>query len=443
MRTPFLGVNMKTVPIAEIQINARQRKSYDEKKLANLIDSISRLGLLHAPILQEGVLVCGGRRLKAISMLDTFGNSLRYQGEEIPTGYVPFTELGTSSVEQIMEAELEENLMRENLSVQEEAAALADLHALRVKQNPEHTKIDTAREVHKPGTKLTEMDVRDAILINEHSDIPEVAKAKTKKEAMKVITQKKRTEHNEKLATLFKQEFGASGSPHKLLKGDTFELMKELPDKSFDVILTDPPYGIDAQKFNAQEGIKHEYNDTRFNFELIIDAIAVQGYRVCKSAAHAYIFHDHANWEFIRQRMEGAGWDVWPRPLIWAKGNGLLARPDHGPRYTYECILYASKGARQVTHVAPDVITFRTLTRQRRGAEKPAALYCDLLARSVRPGDTVLDACCGTGPIFPAANELNCKAVGIDCDSAAIGYASTRLNLNLKDDEDRREKEDG
>jgi DNA modification methylase len=407
MRTPFLGVNMKTVPIAEIQINARQRKSYDEKKLANLIDSISRLGLLHAPILQEGVLVCGGRRLKAISMLDTFGNSLRYQGEEIPTGYVPFTELGTSSVEQIMEAELEENLMRENLSVQEEAAALADLHALRVKQNPEHTKIDTAREVHKPGTKLTEMDVRDAILINEHSDIPEVAKAKTKKEAMKVITQKKRTEHNEKLATLFKQEFGASGSPHKLLKGDTFELMKELPDKSFDVILTDPPYGIDAQKFNAQEGIKH------------------------------------ANWEFIRQRMEGAGWDVWPRPLIWAKGNGLLARPDHGPRYTYECILYASKGARQVTHVAPDVITFRTLTRQRRGAEKPAALYCDLLARSVRPGDTVLDACCGTGPIFPAANELNCKAVGIDCDSAAIGYASTRLNLNLKDDEDRREKEDG
>jgi len=36
----------------------------------------------------------------------------------------------------------------------------------------------------------------------------------------------------------------------KLLKGDCLELMKDLPDKSIDFILTDPPYGTTACKWD-------------------------------------------------------------------------------------------------------------------------------------------------------------------------------------------------
>ena len=32
-----------------------------------------------------------------------------------------------------------------------------------------------------------------------------------------------------------------------LKQGDCLELMKDIPDKSVDMILTDPPYGIDYQ----------------------------------------------------------------------------------------------------------------------------------------------------------------------------------------------------
>jgi len=401
------------------------------------------LGLLHAPILTDGALVCGERRLRAINLLPTFGQKLHYQGVEIPEGFIPYTELGNSTESQIMEAELEENLMRDDLSVQEEAAARADLHRLRVQQNPSHTKEATARELSKPGQILATGDVRDALLIEEFLHIPEVAKAKTKKEAMKIISRKKRDDHNATLAEAFQLD---KESPHQLVQTDCIEWLHEMADPrrhSFiDVICTDPPYGVDAQNFNAQEGINHAYDDTRGNFERIIRAIAVDGFAICKPLAHAYIFHDYANWPVLREAMAGAGWEVWPRPIIWAKGNGLLARPDHGPRYTYECILYAFKGERPVTLVAPDVITIRTLTRQRRGAEKPAALYHDLLSRSVQPGDTVLDPCCGLGPIFPAANELSVKAIGLELDPSAVGYATKRLELNLEEDEERRSKED-
>ncbi len=432
---------MKTIALEDIKYGDRIRKTFDETKLAYLSDSIARLGLLHAPILHEGVLVCGERRLKAISLMQAFKHQLKYQGFDILEGHVPYTELGNSTIQQIMEAELEENLMREDLSVHEEAAARAGLHRIRVEQNPEHSKQDTAVELSKPGKRLFSMDIRDALLIDEYAADTEVSKAKTHKEAMKIITRKKRDAHNAVLADEFTKTH--TESPHTLIAGDMITWLEASPPNEFDIICTDPPYGVDSQNFNAQEGIVHVYDDTRDNFERIITTIAIQGFRVCKLQAHAYVFHDFANWRYVKVAMELAGWSVWPRPIIWSKGNGLLARPDHGPRYTYECILFASKGDKPVTQVCPDLITIRTLTRQRRGAEKPASLYLDLLARSVRPGDNVLDPCCGLGPLFPAANELSCSATGIEIDPIAVGYASRRLNFNIKEDEEARQTEIG
>ena len=105
----------------------------------NLI-TISWLNLQIVSVgLHEGTLVCGGRRLKAISLLPAFGQTLSYQGVTIPAGYTPYTELGDSTVEAIVESELHENLMREDLSIHEESAAKSALHELRVAQNPKQT----------------------------------------------------------------------------------------------------------------------------------------------------------------------------------------------------------------------------------------------------------------------------------------------------------------
>lgn len=436
---------MKVIKISDIQVDERQRKLYAEEPIAKLEKSISELGLLHAIVLHRGKLIAGGRRLKAISLMSTFGHTLRYQGEEIEAGHVPYTEFDGQDILLHMRAELEENLQRESLTMAEEMAAKADIHRLRVMENPEHTKQDTARELSKPGDVLTTTDIRDALIIDEHLDDPEVAKAKTQKEAMKIIQKKKQAEKNVMLAEEFQslKIADAKSTKHDLQCIDMVEGMQAFTSEVFDVILTDPPYGIEAQTFNGQKGVAHTYDDTRENFERIIESIAVQGYRVCKREAHAYIFLDFENWEFIAGRMERAGWSVWPRPIIWSKGNGLLARPDFGPRYTHEYILYAIKGNRKVTRVATDVIAIRTLSRQRRGAEKPSDLYLDLLRRSVQPGNKVLDPCCGLGAIFPAANTLNCVAFGMDADSEAVGYATTRMELTVEQDNQRRATEFG
>jgi len=61
-------------------------------------------------------------------------------------------------------------------------------------------------------------------------------------------------------------------------------------------------------------------------------------------------------------------------------------------------------------------------------------LYENLIARSCYAGNRVLDPCCGTGPVFAAADKMRCIATGIEMDEAALGWAIERLKG--EDDED-------
>lgn len=47
----------------------------------------------------------------------------------------------------------------------------------------------------------------------------------------------------------------------KLILGDCLEEMKKIPDKSIDLVLTDPPYGIGADLSAHKAGGKHGWKD--------------------------------------------------------------------------------------------------------------------------------------------------------------------------------------
>lgn len=91
-------------------------------------------------------------------------------------------------------------------------------------------------------------------------------------------------------------------------------------------------------------------------------------------------------------------------------------------------ILYAIKGDRRVILTGQhDVITEPSVGSERHAAEKPVPLYTNLLSRSVRPGEFVLDPFAGSGTIFPAANKLSLIATGFNLDQNDYALAQTRL----------------
>jgi len=123
-----------------------------------------------------------------------------------------------------------------------------------------------------------------------------------------------------------------------------------------------------------------------------------------------------------------AGWYVFRTPLIYYKtDDGRVPLPDIGPRRQWEAICYAVKGKKKVNNIFPDVISASSDGNLGHGAQKPVACYQNLLQRSCLPGDKVLDTFCGTGTIFPAAQNLKCIATGIELDKASFGIAVSRL----------------
>lgn len=418
--------------------NNRIRRQFDDKEIQALADSIASKGLLHPPCLQNdgATLLAGERRTRAIKFLHDAGRQFYCDGNVVPHEQLPYVLAGELTDIDLLEAELEENTIRQDLNWQDHSRAVAQLHSLREAQHGKYdrstgegwTAKDTATEILglvASGAQVTNL-VRDSQIISDHLDDPEVASAKSKKDALKIIQRKAEAQHNANLAKQFTQK----RTPHTILHGDTLDLLPTLPDAAFDVILTDPPYGVNAQSFGAMADASHEYNDTPEYFTSLLHPLAKHSYRVAKPQAHAYIFCDIRNFHEVSLAMQLAGWDVWPTPIIWEKGNvGMLPRPEYGPRRCYESVVYAIKGDRKTTGITTDVILgISGMQAPRFGAEKPWQLYANLLRRSVRPGDSILDCFAGAGPVIPAANSLMCVATTIEMSLEKHHYQLTRID---------------
>lgn len=429
---------MTPVPIAKIQIpENRYRREFDEKRLEDLKQSISRNGLWHPIVVERKgddtwILRAGERRLRVLQVLESEGHTLHHGAAPMDRGYVPVVEFGQLSELQRLEIEVEENVIRVDFSWQERVRALADLHALRTKQNPTQTVAATATEVlGKPAKGDQRMVVSDALIISQHLGNPEVAKARDAKEALKVIRKNAEAVHQAKLA----KHFDLSKTEHKLLKGEANELLREISDESFDVIVTDPPYGVGADNFGSQSSTGHDYEDSKTNFKKLLAWLPDELFRVAKKEAHLYLFCDQRWFIEIETHLVLAGWKVFPTSLIWYKGNGMLPLPEHGPRRTYESILYAYKGEKKTLAVKNDCITkIPGIKNLRVAAQKPVALYRDLLSRSASPGDSILDCFGGSGPVLVAANLMRLTATYMERDEDAYNIAVSRANVREIDD---------
>ena len=75
----------------------------------------------------------------------------------------------------------------------------------------------------------------------------------------------------------------------KLYNGDCLELMKSIPDKSVDLILTDPPYGIDLTPQRARGRFKNTkvINDNTLDW---LDSFVDESYRIAKNATCVFLW---------------------------------------------------------------------------------------------------------------------------------------------------------
>lgn len=220
-------------------------------------------------------------------------------------------------------------------------------------------------------------------------------------------------------------------NPHSMKEevicGDSFLLMKEIPADSYDLCISDPPYGMAYQSSRRTD--KHEKIASDDSIEWFRD-FAKDLYRVMKDNTHTYIFCNEYALSHFRDWLEEAGFTN-KRTLVWVKNNHTSGdlEGDYGNKT--EFILYAQKGRRELNgHRDTNVLSFPRANTDNHPTEKPVDLIRYLITKSSQKGEMVFDPFLGGGTTLVAAKQEGLNGVGIELSEKYCEIARQRLSQN-------------
>lgn len=208
--------------------------------------------------------------------------------------------------------------------------------------------------------------------------------------------------------------------------GDCLEVMRSMPDKSVDAVITDPPYGIDyqsARRIDTERKPKIE-NDKRPFIWWLHDA-----FRITKDDGVLLCFCDWRYQDLWKQVIEVAGWTI-KSHVIWDRDwhglgdlNGQFA-PQH------DVIWFATKGDFSFQNGRPkDVIRSRRLPAEAlvHPNEKPKSLMEHLTNSVTGLFSTILDPFMGSGTTGVVCVQTGRNFIGIEIDPTYFAIAERRI----------------
>ena len=211
----------------------------------------------------------------------------------------------------------------------------------------------------------------------------------------------------------------------ELYRGDCLDFMKDIPDGSVDMVLTDPPYGMDLtpQRVTGKFHGKKIENDAHLGW---VDAFFAECFRLLPKDGAAMVFcSHHCVAEFIFSA-RAAGFTI-KNMMIWDKGQfgiGGNWRPRH------ELILLCTKG-RFVTrsNSLSTIMNFKKVHHSK--AQHPTQKPVDMLAEMIEQPDyspgIILDPFMGSGSTGVACGNLGRKFIGIELDRDYYHIARKRI----------------
>lgn len=192
---------------------------------------------------------------------------------------------------------------------------------------------------------------------------------------------------------------------NKIHHADSFEFMKLIPDNTFDVILTDPPYGMSFQSNHRKEKHMKIENDSNLDW---LPELMYQLDRITKPDGHMYIF---CSWHFIDKfKMSIEKYRRVKNTLVWEKNNTGMGDlyGDYAPKH--ELILYCSNGKRKLNGGRDSNIIKATRTQNDlHPTQKPVDLFEFLIGKSMVKGSKVFDPFGGS-----CTTAVASKALGVD-----------------------------
>lgn len=215
----------------------------------------------------------------------------------------------------------------------------------------------------------------------------------------------------------------------RLINGDCLDNLDKLENKSVDLLLTDPPYGMLFDSgWSDREKIK---NDGEEEAKDLLDKMLVKIKPKLKDNFHAYIFGNHRLIpefsEIIGKHLKIKDILVWDREVI---GMGDLDSYGESYDVIYFCVGDVKRdlaGKRErniirIPRVSPDKLLHPT--------EKPLSLTDYLVMKSTVEGELVVDPFMGSGGSLVSASRFKRKYFGCELEKEYYDIAVNRINGN-------------
>jgi site-specific DNA-methyltransferase (adenine-specific) len=239
---------------------------------------------------------------------------------------------------------------------------------------------------------------------------------------------------------------------NKIYKMETMEFLKQLPDASVDLILTDPPYNIsklndnrDRSKLNSpimrrESPLKYDFGDwdnkTREEFLEFTQSWLSECCRVLKDGGTIISFFNKEDISFLGWTAREYG--IRTRTILsWHKTNPVPSFRKVNYLSACEFLWVGSKGEKSWTfnfkqqkemHNFFESPNKSSYGKTKHPTEKPLSLIKHLIEIHSNPHDLVVDCFIGSGTTAVASKQLGRDFIGCDINDDYIKMAESRLS---------------
>ncbi len=252
---------------------------------------------------------------------------------------------------------------------------------------------------------------------------------------------------------------------NKLINGDCLEILKDIPNNTFDLIFADPPYNLqlkncltrpDRSKVNAVNDEWDKFKNFKSYDKFTIDWLR-ECKRVLKKDGTIWVIGSYHNIFRVGSIIQDLGFWIL-NDIIWNKKNPM---PNfRGTRFTnaHETLIWASKSDKskytfnyQSLKCLNDDIQMRSTWElpicngnerlkikkvKVHSTQKPESLIHRILLASSNKSDLILDPFLGSGTTAVVSKKLGRRFFGIEKEKKYFDAANTRLKNTkaLKDE---------
>ncbi|MHC5292594.1 DNA-methyltransferase [Listeria welshimeri] len=222
---------------------------------------------------------------------------------------------------------------------------------------------------------------------------------------------------------------------NKIYNEDCLEGIRQIDDKTIDLIVTDPPYLINY-KTNRRQDKSHKFTtaiENDDNPDLIVTYIK-ECYRILKDDSAMYMFCNADKVEFFKKELNKF-FNV-KNMIIWVKNNHTAGDLKRAFGKKYEIIFLVNKGKKEFNGKRlTDVWNFDRVVgnKQIHQNQKPLDLITQCVVKHSAEGDVIFDGFMGSGTTAIACINTNRNFIGFETDKEYFYKSIERIKDHKKE----------